>query len=562
MKEGCKKYIPFEPISLPDRTWPEKQITAPPIWCSVDLRDGNQALIDPMSVQEKIEFFHTLVDIGVKEIEVGFPSASETEYEFLRALIDGGHIPDDVTIQVLVQAREHLIRRTFEAIEGAKHVILHFYNSTSTLQRKVVFHMDMDGITKIAVDAAKLIKELSKPVVEAGVDLRYEYSPESFMGTEMDYAAEICQAVLEELGATPENKVILNLPTTVENCMPNYFADELEYFIRKLPGRDSAIISLHPHNDRGCGVATAELGILAGADRIEATLFGNGERTGNVDMVTLAMNMYTQGVDPKLDFSDINKIRDVYERVTKMKIGERQPYVGELVFTAFSGSHQDAINKGVQYMKQSGSDMWEVPYLPIDPADVGRQYEPIIRINSQSGKGGAAYIMSTDFGYDLPKAMHPEFGHIVQVESDRVGKELKPDHIFELFKHAYIDAATPYELVRHSFAEFTDENGKSHVTFAGTLRHQGEVFQVQGSGNGPIDAFFNAIHGQKMDRFTFVDYTEHAISDGSDSQAVAYVQLRDQNGKDIFGVGLDHNINLAPLRAILSAINRSVNAQE
>lgn len=561
MKEGCKKYIPFEPIALPDRTWPEKRITAPPIWCSVDLRDGNQALIDPMSVQEKIEFFHTLVDIGVKEIEVGFPSASETEYEFLRALIDGGHIPDDVTIQVLVQAREHLIRRTFEAIEGAKHVILHFYNSTSTLQRKVVFHMDMDGITRIAVDAARLIKELSKPVIEAGVDLRYEYSPESFMGTEMDYAAEICQAVLEELGATPGNKVILNLPTTVENCMPNYFADELEYFIRKLSGRDSAIISLHPHNDRGCGVATAELGILAGADRIEATLFGNGERTGNVDMVTLAMNMYTQGVDPKLDFSDINKIRDVYERVTKMKIGERQPYVGELVFTAFSGSHQDAINKGVQYMKESGTDMWEVPYLPIDPADVGRQYEPIIRINSQSGKGGAAYIMSTDFGYDLPKAMHPEFGHIVQVESDRVGKELKPDHIFELFKNAYIDAKSPYELVRHSFAEFTDENGQSHVTFAGTLRHKETTFRVQGSGNGPIDAFFNAIHGQKMDKFTFVDYTEHAISDGSDSQAVAYVQLRDQNGKDVFGVGLDHNINLAPLRAILSAINRSLSGQ-
>ena len=562
MKEGCKKYIPFVPIELKDRTWPDKQITHPPIWCSVDLRDGNQALIDPMSVEEKIEFFHTLVDIGVKEIEVGFPSASETEYEFLRALIDGGHIPDDVTIQVLVQAREHLIRRTFEAIEGAKHVILHFYNSTSTLQRKVVFHMDTDGITKIAVDAARLIKELSKPVIESGVDLRYEYSPESFMGTEMDYAAEICQAVLDELGATPESKVILNLPTTVENCMPNYLADELEYFIRKLPGRDSAIISLHPHNDRGCGVATAEMGLLAGADRIEATLFGNGERTGNVDMVTLAMNMYTQGVDPKLDFSDINKIRDVYERVTKMKIGERQPYVGELVFTAFSGSHQDAINKGVQYMKESGSDMWEVPYLPIDPADVGRQYEPIIRINSQSGKGGAAYIMSTDFGYDLPKAMHPEFGRIVQIESDRVGKELKPDHIFELFKKAYIDATAPYELVRHSFAEFTDESGCSHVTFAGTLRHKDTVFQVQGSGNGPIDAFFNAIHGQKMDRFTFVDYTEHAISDGSDSQAVAYVQLRDQNGKDVFGVGLDHNINLAPLRAILSAINRAVNAQE
>jgi len=559
MKAGCKKYIPFEPISLPDRTWPEKRITRPPVWCSVDLRDGNQALIDPMSVEEKVEFFHTLVDIGVKEIEVGFPSASETEFEFLRTLIDGNHIPDDVTIQVLVQAREHLIRRTFEAIEGARHVILHFYNSTSTLQRKVVFHMDMDGITKIAVDAAKLIKELSAPVIEAGVDLRYEYSPESFMGTEMDYAVEICQAVLDELEATPEKKVILNLPTTVENCLPNYFADELEYFIRKLPGRDSAIISLHPHNDRGCGVATAELGLLAGADRIEATLFGNGERTGNVDMVTLAMNMYTQGVDPSLDFSNINKIREVYKRVTKMKVGERQPYAGELVFTAFSGSHQDAINKGVQYMKSSGTEMWEVPYLPIDPADVGRQYEPIIRINSQSGKGGAAYIMATEFGYDLPKAMHPEFGKIVQVESDRVGKELKPDHVFNLFKDAYIEATVPYELVRHSFAEFTDEEGHSHVTFAGTLRYGGtENIRVQGSGNGPIDAFFNAIHGQQIDRFTFVDYKSHAITDGSDSMAVAYIQLRDPAGKTVFGVGVSHNINLAPLKGILSAINRAV----
>ena len=562
MKTGFQKYIPFQPIGFRERTWPDKQITHPPVWCSVDLRDGNQALIDPMSVSEKLEFFHTLVDIGVKEIEVGFPSASDTEYEFLRALIEGNHIPDDVTVQVLVQTREHLIRRTFEAIDGAKNVILHFYNSTSTLQRKVVFHMEKEGITKIAVDAARLIRELSAPIVAKGMNLRYQYSPESFMGTEMDYAVEICQAVLEELGATPDNKVILNLPTTVENCMPNYFADELEYFISKLPGRDSAIISLHPHNDRGCGVATAEMGLLAGADRIEATLFGNGERTGNVDMVTLAMNMYTQGVDPGLDFSNINKIREVYERVTKMKIGERQPYVGELVFTAFSGSHQDAINKGVQYMKESGSEMWEVPYLPIDPADVGRQYEPIIRINSQSGKGGAAFVMAANFGYDLPKAMHPEFGHIVQVESDRVGTELKPQRIYELFKEAYIDATAPYQLLRHSFAEFTDEEGRSHVTFAGTIRYRETVFQVNGSGNGPIDAFFNAIHGQKMDRYTFVDYTEHAISDGSDSQAVAYIQLRDQNGKDVFGVGLDHNINLAPLRGILSAINRAENAKK
>ena len=558
VKDPQNKYIPFVPLKMTQRSWPDNQLTHPPIWCSVDLRDGNQALVDPMNVEEKLELFHTLVDIGVKEIEVGFPSASETEFEFLRALIDGGHIPDDVTIQVLVQAREHLIRRTFEAIDGAKHVIFHFYNSTSTLQRKVVFHTGVDGVKQIAVDAANLIRELSQSALDSGMDLRYEYSPESFMGTEMDYAVEICQAVLEHLHATPEKKVILNLPTTVENCMPNYFADEIEYFISKLPSRDCAIISLHPHNDRGEGVATAELGQLAGAERVEATLFGNGERTGNVDMVTLALNLYTQGVDPGLDFSDINKIRDVYERVTKMKIGERQPYVGELVFTAFSGSHQDAINKGTQYMEQSGSALWEVPYLPIDPADVGRQYEPIIRINSQSGKGGAAFVMQHSFGFDLPKAMHPEFGHIVQVETDRVGKELKPDAIYALFKEHYIDAVKPYELVRHSFAEFTDEEGHSHVTFAGTLRHKDTVFQVQGSGNGPIDAFFNAIHGQKMDRFTFVDYKEHAIQAGSDSLAVAYIQLKDSQGKDVFGVGISHNINLAPLKGILSAINRSV----
>nr|WP_207754014.1 2-isopropylmalate synthase [Pseudoflavonifractor phocaeensis] len=538
------------------RKWPDRQITKAPVWCSVDLRDGNQALVDPMNLQEKLEYFHTLMDIGVKEIEIGFPSASETEYEICRELIDGGHIPDDVTIQVLVQAREHLIKKTFEAIKGAKNVILHFYNSTSTLQRKVVFHSDMAGITKIATDAADLIYEMSQPMIEAGMNLRFEYSPESFMGTEMDYAVEICQAVLEHLHATPERRVILNLPSTVENCMPNYFADEIEYFIEKLPSRDCAIISLHPHNDRGCGVATAEMGLLAGAERIEATLFGNGERTGNVDLVTLAMNMWTQGVDPELDFSDINKIRDMYERTTKMKVGERQPYAGELVFTAFSGSHQDAINKGTQWMAQHDSGYWEVPYLPIDPADVGRQYEPIIRINSQSGKGGAAFVMQHSFGFDLPKAMHPEFGHIVQVETDRVGTELKAERIYGLFKENYIDADKPYEMVRHSFAEFTDEEGHSHVTFAGTLRHTDTVFQVQGSGNGPIDAFFNAIHGQKMDHFTFVDYKEHAIKSGSDSQAVAYIHLQDETGKDWFGVGMSHNINLAPLKGILSAINR------
>ena len=562
LKNTAEKYIPFVPIQMERRTWPDKQITAPPVWCSVDLRDGNQALIDPMNVEEKLELFHTLVDIGVKEIEVGFPSASETEFQFFRTLIEGGHIPDDVTIQMLVQARPHLIQRTFEAMAGAKNVILHFYNSTSTLQRKVVFHTDMEGVTQIAVDAARLIRALSEPIIRSGTNLRYQYSPESFMGTEMDNAVYICQRVLEELGATPENKVILNLPSTVENCMPNYFADEIEYFINKLPSRDCAVISLHPHNDRGEGVATAELGMLAGAERIEATLFGNGERTGNVDMITLAMNMYTQGVDPGLDFSDINRIRTVYERCTKMKVGERQPYAGELVFTAFSGSHQDAINKGVQYRKENRSPLWEIPYLPIDPADVGRQYEPIIRINSQSGKGGAAFVMQQSFGYDLPKAMHAEFGHIVQVETDRVGTELQPQRIFELFQHAYVDISSPYTLLRHAFQETADAQGRSHVVFRGTLRHKETVFEVCGEGNGPIDAFFNAIHGQKMDRFTFVDYKEHAIQAGSDSMAVAYIQLRDAQGQDIFGVGVDHNINLAPLRGILSAINRAVTAKQ
>lgn len=557
MYEGCKKYIPFHPEYIPDRTWPDKVIDHAPIWCSVDLRDGNQALIDPMNLEAKLEYFQTLVDIGFKEIEVGFPSASETEYEILRTLIERNMIPDDVTIQVLVQAREHLIKKTFEAIDGAKNVILHFYNSTSTLQRKVVFHMEMDGIIKIATDAAKLIRELSEPVIAKGMNLRYEYSPESFSGTEMDNAALICQKVIETIGATPENKIILNLPATVEGSMPNQYADQIEYFIRHLPSRDCAIISIHPHNDRGTGVATTEMALLAGAERVEGTLFGNGERTGNVDIVTVAMNMYTQGIDPHLDFSQINKIKEMYERCTKMVVPPRQPYAGQLVFTAFSGSHQDAINKGTQYMKESQSPYWEIPYLPIDPADVGREYEPIIRINSQSGKGGAAFVMQHNFGYDLPKVMHAEFGHIVQVETDKVGKELPAERVYELFKENYIDASYPYELLRHSFEETTGKDGRSHVKFCGTLRHTDTTFDVSGEGNGPIDAFFNAIHGQKMDRFTFVDYKEHAISDGSDSMAVAYIQLRDHDGNDVFGVGIDHNINLAPLRGILSAINRA-----
>lgn len=556
--EGYKKYIPFHPEYIPDRTWPDKVIEHAPTWCSVDLRDGNQALIDPMNLEEKLEYFNTLVQIGFKEIEVGFPSASETEYEILRTLIERNMIPDDVTIQVLVQAREHLIKKTFEAIDGAKNVILHFYNSTSTLQRKVVFHSEMDGIIKIATDAAELIRELSAPAIESGMNLRYEYSPESFSGTEMDNAALICQKVIETIGATPENKIILNLPATVEGSMPNQYADQIEYFIRHLPSRDCAIISVHPHNDRGTGVATTEMALLAGAERVEGTLFGNGERTGNVDIVTVAMNMYTQGIDPQLDFSNINQIKEMYERCTKMVVPPRQPYAGQLVFTAFSGSHQDAINKGTQYMKESNTPYWEIPYLPIDPADVGREYEPIIRINSQSGKGGSAFIMQHNFGFDLPKEMHPDFGHVVQVETDRVGKEISPERINELFHQEYVDVAAPYKLLKHAFQENVDENGHSHVTFWGTIQHTDTIFKVSGEGNGPIDAFFNAIKDEKMSHFDFLDYASHAITDGSDSQGVAYIHLRDRrNDRDYWGVGLSSNINLAPLRAILSAINRS-----
>ncbi|MFI3252743.1 MAG: 2-isopropylmalate synthase [Eubacteriales bacterium] len=556
MSKNHTKYRPFDPITYPYRKWPEKTLTQAPIWCSVDLRDGNQALVDPMNLSEKLEYFHNLVEIGVKEIEIGFPSASDTEFEICRELIEGGHIPSDVTIQVLVQAREHLIEKTFQAIEGAKNVILHFYNSTSTLQRKVVFEKSKEEVAQIATDAAKLIYKLSRPLIADGMNLRFEYSPESFMGTEMDYAVDVCQQVLECLNASPYHKVILNLPSTVENCMPNQFADMIEYFCDNLMDRESAIISLHPHNDRGCAIATAELGLLAGADRVEATLFGNGERTGNVDLVTLAMNLHTQGVDSNLDFSNINKTRDMYQKCTKMTVGERQPYVGALVFTAFSGSHQDAINKGANYMKKSQSPLWEIPYLPIDPADVGREYEPIIRINSQSGKGGSAFIMEHNFGYDLPKAMHPEFGGIVQKATDNLGKEISSEEIHKLFCQEYVNLQAPYRLEEHSFVE-TTVDGHSHVKFSGTLSHKETRFQVEGEGNGPIDAFFHAIHGEKISEFTFVDYKSHAISDGSDSQGVAYILLENPQGERFYGVGVSHNINLAPLRGIISAVNRA-----
>lgn len=556
MYQGCKKYIPFTPVSLPDRTWPNNRIEKAPTWCSVDLRDGNQALVTPMNLQEKLDFFKLLVDIGFKEIEVGFPSASETEYEILRALIDGHYIPDDVTIQVLVQAREHLIRKTFEAVRGAKNVIIHFYNSTSTLQRKVVFKKDMQGIIDIAVAGAKLVRELTE-ADQSGTNFRYEYSPESFSGTEMDFAVDICHQVMETLGATKENPIILNLPNTVEMCTPNTYADQIEYFIRHLPNRDAAIISVHPHNDRGTGVACAELSMLAGADRVEGTLFGNGERTGNLDIVTVALNMFTQGVDPMLDFSHIDHVREIYERCTKMHVPERWPYAGKLAFTAFSGSHQDAINKGHEYMRESKTPYWEIPYLPIDPADVGREYEPIIRINSQSGKGGAAFIMDHNYGYHMPKAMHPEFGAVVQAECDRTGRELTANEVYELFHREFLNISEPYALSRAKFYEEAIAGSAANVThFSGVLSVRGQFVQLESRGNGPIDAFFNALGQAGIEGYSFISYSEHAISMGSDSQAVAYIELRVPGGRRIFGVGTEHNINFASVKGILSAINR------
>ncbi len=560
MNQGYKKYKPFTPIDLPDRQWPNRVIDHAPIWCSVDLRDGNQALVDPMNLEEKLEYFKTLIEVGFKEIEVGFPSASETEYEILRTLIDGHYIPDDVTIQVLVQARPHLIKKTFEAIDGAKNVIVHFYNSTSTLQRKVVFKTDMDGVIQIAVDGARLIYELTEEEKKRHpeMNIRFEYSPESFTGTEMDNAVEICRRVMEELHITKENPIILNLPSTVEGSAPNGYADQIEYFCRHLPNRDAAIISLHPHNDRGEGVAATELALMAGADRVEGTLFGNGERTGNVDVVTLALNMWTQGVDPKLDFHNINEIKEVYERCTKMQVPPRQPYAGELVFTAFSGSHQDAINKGKIYMEESGTPYWEIPYLPIDPADVGREYEPIIRINSQSGKGGTAFILANNYGIKMPKSMHPEFSAVVQKACDEKGKELKAEEVFDLFQQEYRNVCGPYRLVNYKISEEKNEQDDlTHVHFSGELKYKDNApVRIEGNGNGPVAAFCDAMNQTEVASYQFVDYSEHAISVGSDSKAISYIHLKNPQGKDIFGIGVSHNIGYASMKGIICAINR------
>lgn len=558
MKQASKQYIPFQPLQWPNRQWPNKTITKAPIWCSVDLRDGNQALVTPMQLEEKLLMFKTLVDIGFKEIEVGFPSASETEYEILRTLIEGHHIPDDVTIQVLVQARPELIKKTFEAVKGAKNVIVHFYNSTSTLQRKVVFKEDMPGITKIAVEGAKLIRQLTEEeIASSGMNIRYEYSPESFTGTEIDFAIEICEAVMETLGATNENPIILNLPSTVEMSTPNTYADQIEYFCTKMKNREAAIISIHPHNDRGTGVAAAELALLGGADRIEGTLFGNGERTGNLDIVTVALNMYTQGVDPELDFSNILAVKKIYEACTKMKVPERQPYAGELAFTAFSGSHQDAIRKGYEYMAESDTPYWEVPYLPINPADLSREYEPVIRINSQSGKGGAAFVLQHAVGYRLPKEMHPEFGNIVKAASDAFGDELKEEQIVDLFNREYVEFDGKYKLASHSFLEQRELDGTTHTRFEGKIDVCGNMKEVAGVGNGPIDSFFQALAGIGVEGYEFVNYHEHAISRGSDAKGICYIELKIPGNGHIFGVGIDSNINVAALLGILCAINRA-----
>ncbi|MHB1485153.1 MAG: 2-isopropylmalate synthase [Saccharofermentanales bacterium] len=569
-RENCKKYSPFEPITMNDRRWPDKSISAAPVWCSVDLRDGNQSLVIPMNLDEKLAFFELLCDIGFKEIEVGFPSASETEYTILRTLIEGGHIPDDVAVQVLVQAREHLIVKTFESLKNARKAIFHFYNSTSTLQRKVVYKTDMRGVTEIAVNGAKIIAENAKKAIEDGMDLRFEYSPESFSGTEIDFSIEICSKVMKILNASPENKIILNLPATVEMSSPNGYADQIEYFCRNLPDRENAIISIHPHNDRGTAVAASELALMAGADRVEGTLFGNGERTGNVDLLTIALNMFTQGIDPGIDIFNLNRIKETYENCTKMQVHQRHPYAGELVFTAFSGSHQDAISKGYEYMKASGSDKWEIPYLPIDPADLGREYEPVIRINSQSGKGGAAFVLQSYYGLFLPKAMHPEFGRIVKKASDDLGGELTKEDIYSLFEKEYLDIMTPYSLKNHKISDQSGdlsgnqsgdlsrsaESNEMTVRFEGTILHDSSEYKITGKGNGPIDAFIKALSDVGLEGYEIISYDEHAITKGSDSKAAAYIQLADKNGDKSFGVGISSNINLASIKSIISAINR------
>ncbi len=542
------RYQAVMPLDLADRTWPSKTLTHAPRWCSVDLRDGNQALIEPMDPERKLAMFDLLVEMGFKEIEVGFPSASQTDYDFMRKIIDEDRIPSDVTIQVLVQCREDLIRRTYESIKGARNVIVHFYNSTSTLQRRVVFGLDQQGIIDIATTAAALCKELEATIPKTNVV--YEYSPESFTGTEPEYAVAICEAVMDVIQPTPEKPLILNLPATVEHYTPNIYADVIEWFCRTIKDRQSVVISLHPHNDRGTGVAAAELGVLAGADRIEGTLFGNGERTGNVDIVTLALNLFSQGVDPELMITDIEKIRRVSEYTTRIGVHPRHPYAGDLVFTAFSGSHQDAIKKGVADI---GDDYttWEVPYLPINPNDIGRTYEAIIRVNSQSGKGGVAYLMDAEHGLDLPRSLQVEFSKNVQKIAEGSGKEITPDQLWEIFEATYLPNDAKYQLLS---TEVTTGSGKTTV-FAQMLIN-GEHVTIKGEGNGPIDAMITGLRGEAGITFEVKNYSEHALNSGSAATAVAYVEAENESGDTWWGVGMNSSILDASLHAVVSAANR------
>ena len=550
-----KKYRPYPPLNFPERTWPSKSITTAPVWCSVDLRDGNQALVQPMSLEKKLAMYQLLVDIGFREIEVSFPSASQVEYDFTRHLIENRLIPDGVTIQVLTQAREELIVRTYESIAGAKEVIIHLYNSTSTLQRKAVFKMNRQEIMALAVDGAKLLKR--EEAKYPGTRFRYEYSPESFTGTEVDFAVSICEAVMEVLQPTADNKLILNLPATVELTSPNIYADQIEWFARHMKNRDLAIISLHAHNDRGCAVAATELALMAGGERVEGTLFGNGERTGNVDLVTLALNMFTQGIDPGLDLSDINHLIEVWERVCKMPVHPRQPYAGELVYTAFSGSHQDAINKGMTAYALAESGLWEVPYLPIDPSDVGRTYESIIRINSQSGKGGVAYVMDTDYGYKMPKPMHVEFGRIIQKITEKEGQELTHDQIWRAFEKTYLLAGQPYSLKSFRVLNHQQREGEeSRARIEAEILVNGRAQIIAADGNGPLDAFCQALQQVYPKAFTLENYHEHALDGGSSARAAAYIEIETENER-YWGVGVDTDIIIASVKAVLSCLNRA-----
>lgn len=548
-----KRYRKNPVVTMTDRKWADKEIEKAPIWCSVDLRDGNQALIEPMVVEEKIEFFQMLVALGFKEIEIGFPSASQIEFDFLRQLVDRRMIPDDVRVQVLVQCREHLIERTFEAIKGIKTAIVHIYNSTSTLQRDVVFGMSREEIKQIAVDGTKLVKKYARNFPG---EIILEYSPESFSGTEVDYSLEVCEAVLEEWGASADNQVIINLPNTVEMNTPNVYADQIEWMNQNFKNRDAVILSIHPHNDRGTGVAAAELSMLAGCDRVEGTLFGNGERTGNVDILNIAYNMFSQGINPELHLENINDIIEVYERCTKIPVHARHPYAGKLVFTAFSGSHQDAINKGVSAMKARNQEWWEVPYLPIDPADVGRLYEPIVRINSQSGKGGVAFIMDTYFGFKLPKGMHKEFADMIQSISEKQG-EVAPEQIMEEFKHHYLEQKEPLHFRRCKIEDLSDTMDEFDTQIQVVYEDGSVEKSFTAVGNGPIDAVQKGLKEALGIRIRVLDYSEHAMGEGSHAQAAAYIHmLQEDSNKATYGVGLSSNITRASIRAIFSAVNR------